>query len=115
MLEKLDFILELARNFNFTLKKIESRGESRHINSIPSDDVRDSRVVEDVCVFFTITNVVDDPLANFDTQIIDKIHEFSERTNDDVDVRVESSITIPTDVHTHDNDTNDTLILSVSQ
>jgi len=50
MLEKLDLILELARVCNFTLKRIESRGESRHINNVPSDDVRVSRAVEDVYV-----------------------------------------------------------------
>ena len=46
----------------------------------------DSRVFEDVYVSSTITSVVEDSLANFDTQIIDEIHEFSERTSDDVDV-----------------------------
>ena len=76
ILEKLDFILELARNFNFTLKKIKSRGESRHINSVPSDDVKDLRAVVNVYVSSTIISVVGDPLANFDTQIIDEIHEF---------------------------------------
>ena len=54
----------------------------------------------------TIISVVDDPLANSDTQIIDEIYEFSKNTSDDVDVRVESSILIPTDVHNND-DTSD--------
>ena len=61
----------------------------------------------DVYVFFTITSIVEDSLANFDTQIIDEIHEFFESTSDDVNVRVESNTPIPTDVHTHDNDTSD--------
>ena len=74
MLEKLDLILILAQDCNFTLKMIESRCESRHISSIPSDNVRDSRVVGNVYIFSTITSVVEDPLANSDTQIIDKIH-----------------------------------------
>ena len=106
VLEKLDFILGLVRDCNYILKRIESRGKSRHINSVLSDDVGESKVV-DVYVFSTITSVVENPLANSDTQIIDEIHEFSERTSDDVDVRVESSITIPTDVHTYDNDPSD--------
>ena len=66
MLQNLDFILMLARDCNSTLKRIESRGEIRHINSVPSDDVRDSRVVEDVYVSSTFTSVFEDPLANFD-------------------------------------------------
>ena len=107
MVEKLDLILRLAHDCNFTLKRIESQDESQHINSIPSDDVRDSRVVENIYVSSTITSVVEDPLANFDTQIIDKIYEFSDSTSDNVDVRVESSTIISTDSHTHDNDTCD--------
>ena len=50
MLDKLDFILRLVRDCNFTLKRIESRRESQRIDSVPSD-VRDLRVVEDVCDF----------------------------------------------------------------
>ena len=73
MLEKLDLIFGLPRDCNCTLKMIESRGESWHINNVPSDDVRYSRVVEDAYVSSTITSVLEKPLANFDTQ---KIHEF---------------------------------------
>ena len=46
MLEKLDLILKLAQDCNSTLKRIESRGENRHINSVPSDDAREPEVVE---------------------------------------------------------------------
>ena len=63
---------------------IKTRGENRHINNIPSDDVRDSRVVEDIYVSSTITSINENPIANSDTQIIDKIHEFSERISYDV-------------------------------
>ena len=42
MLEKLDLILRLDRDCNSILKRIESRG----IGSVPSDDVRESEVVE---------------------------------------------------------------------
>ena len=45
MLEKLDIILRLARDFNATLKRIELRDENRHINSVPSDDAREPKVV----------------------------------------------------------------------
>jgi len=77
-----------------------------HINSVPSDDVRDSRVVEYVYVSSTITSIIENPLANSYTQIADEIHEFYESTSDDIDVRVDSSTLIPIDVHTHDNDTS---------
>jgi len=83
MLEKLDLIIRLARDCNSTSKRIESGGESRHINNIPSDDVRYSRVVEDAYVSSTISSVFENPLDNFDTQ---EIHEFSESTSDNVDV-----------------------------
>ena len=94
MLKKLDLILELTLDYNSTLNMIESRGKNQHINSVPNDDVRDSRVVENVYLSSTITSVVEDPLANSDTQIIDKIHGFSESTSDNVNVRVESSTLI---------------------
>jgi len=80
MLEKLDLILVLARDCDSTLKRIESRGESWHINNVPSDDVRDSRVIKDVYVSFTVISVIEDLLTNSDTQISDEIHEFSEST-----------------------------------
>ena len=67
----------------------------------------ESRVIEKVYVSSPITSVVENPLANFDAQIIDEIHEFFESTSDDVDVRVESSTPIPIDIHTHDNNTTD--------
>jgi len=47
MLEKLDLIFRLARDCNFILKRIELRGESRHISSVPSDDVREPEVVDE--------------------------------------------------------------------
>jgi len=41
------------------------------------------------------------------SQFRNENHEFLKRTNDDLDVRVKSSTLVPTDVHTHDNDTSD--------
>ena len=46
MLEKLDLILRLARDCNSILKRIELLDESRHINSVPSDDVKEQDEVE---------------------------------------------------------------------
>ena len=39
--------------------------------------------------------------------IFDEDHQFFEGTEDDVDVRVEFSSPIHTDVHTHNSDTSD--------
>ena len=58
MLVKLDLILELIRDCNSTLKVIESRSKSGHINSVPSDDIRDKRVVEDIYVSSTILELL---------------------------------------------------------
>jgi len=72
---------------------------------VPNDNVDDSKVVEDVYV---------SPEAILTLQwlspvlpTLDEVHKFSEGTNDDVDVRVESSTPILTDVHAHNNDTDD--------
>ena len=80
MLEKLNRILDLVRDVNSTLKRIETLDESRDMNNVPSDDVRDSRVIKDVYVSFTVISVIEDLLTNSDTQISDEIHEFSEST-----------------------------------
>ena len=45
MLEKLGLILRLAQDCNATLKRIESQGENRHVNSVLSDDARESKIV----------------------------------------------------------------------
>ena len=47
MLETLYLILRLARDCNSTLKRIESRGEGRHISSISSDDGREPEVIDE--------------------------------------------------------------------
>ena len=47
MLEKLDLILRLALDCNSALERINSRDESRHINSVSSDDVREAKVVDE--------------------------------------------------------------------
>ena len=46
MLEKLDLILSLIRVCNSILERIALRGEIRHIDSIPSDGVREQEVVD---------------------------------------------------------------------
>jgi len=74
MLEKLDRMLKLARDINSILKRIESRGKNRHINSVPSDDVKDSKIIEEV----------------------DTVNK-----DNDVEASVEFSLPIPDDTHVH--------------
>ena len=78
--DKLGCILELVRDCNSTLKRIESRGKSWHINSIPSDDVRDSKIIEEV----------------------DIIHN-----DTDVEASIESSPPIPDDTYVYESSTSD--------
>ena len=75
---------------------------------MPNDIVDNSKVVENVYVSPKTTSVIDPIVIESCTLILDEVQEFSKGTNNDVDERVESSTPIPTDVHTHDNDTSDT-------
>jgi len=79
--------------------------KSRHVNVVPSDDVDDSRVVEDVYGSFEITSVVD-TLCDFSTPILDEIHISFEGTSDIANVLVESSTPIPDDIDVHEDDTS---------
>ena len=54
---------------------------------MPNGTVDDSKV-EDVYVSPEATNVIDPTVVVSCTPIIDEVHEFSEGTCDDVDVRV---------------------------
>ena len=47
ILEKLDFILKIAHDYNFTSKRIKSRGESQHISSVSSDYGKKSEVTDE--------------------------------------------------------------------
>ena len=62
---------------------------------MPSNDVDDSKVVEDVNVLSEIFAVVEDLLVNPDTPIIDESHVSSAGTSDIVDVLVDSSNPTP--------------------
>ena len=65
--------------------------ESRHVNIVPSNDVDDSKVVEDVHILFEISSVVEEFLVNSGAPIIDDSHVFSADISDVVDASVESS------------------------
>jgi len=94
MEEKIDLLLRQIHDFKSQLGRIESRLESRHGNIVPTDDVDDSRSIEDVYVLSKITSVVEDTLVDFDTSIIDEVHASSECTSDSKYELVESSIPI---------------------
>ena len=74
---------------------------------MPSDDVDDSRVVEDVYVPFKLTSVVEDTLVYSSTPILNKVHVSSEGTSDVVDALMESSTPISHDIYVHEDDTSD--------
>jgi len=74
---------------------------------VPSDDIDDSRVVEDVYVPFKLTSVVEDTLVYSSTPILNKVHVSSEGTSDVVDALMESSTPISHDIYVHEDDTND--------
>ena len=79
---------------------------------MPSDDIDDSRVVEDVYVPFKLTSVVEDTLVYSSTPILNKVHVSSEGTSDVVDALMESSTPITHDIYVHEDDT---VILSMYQ
>ena len=63
---------------------------------MPSDNVDDSKVVEDVNILSEIISIVENTLIDSDTSIIDKVHVFSNSTSDDVDEIVEFNMpTVP--------------------
>ena len=67
---KLDLILNLARDCNSTLKRIESRGENQHISSVPSDDVREQEVIDEA---EPEPEIVDEPVSEPDLKVVDKL------------------------------------------
>jgi len=71
---------------------------------VPSDDVDDSKVIEDVHIHSEISSVVEDPLVNPGTPIIDEKHVSFARTSDVVNVLMESSIRITNETNVYEND-----------
>ena len=71
--------------------------ESQHVRTVPTDEVDDSKVVEDVQVSSKTLNIIEDiAVDSVTTQIIDESHMSSDSANDDVDEIVEPHIpTVP--------------------
>jgi len=49
--------------------------ESQHVRTVPTDEVDDSKVVEDVQVPPKIVNIIEDIAVNSDTLIISTLRE----------------------------------------
>jgi len=60
-----------------------------YVKTVPTNDVDDSNVVEDVHVPFKIANIIEDISVVSDTLIIDEIHMSFDSASDDVDEIVE--------------------------
>jgi len=69
---------------------------------VPSNGVDDSKVVENVHVHFEIFSLIEDPLANLDTLIIDDSHVSSASTSNIVDVLVDSNTSTLDEVYIHE-------------
>jgi len=65
--------------------------ESQHVKIVPSDDVDNSKVVENVHVPSNTSSIIEDIIVGSDTLIIDEIYMSSNSTIDDVDEIVEPS------------------------
>ena len=59
--------------------------ESQHVTTMLTDDVDDSKVVEDVHVHFKATSIIEDITVSSDTPIIDEISVSSDSASDDMD------------------------------
>ena len=65
--------------------------ECQHIRTVSSNDVDDSKVVEDVHVPSKVANIIKDITVDFGTPIFDEIHVSSVSTSDDMNEIVESN------------------------
>ena len=72
------------------------------MNSVLGDDLRDSRVVEDVSVPSKITIIINDISIGSDTSILDEGHASYKGTSEVVDAMVKSSIPLTVNTHVHD-------------
>ena len=66
--------------------------ESRHVRIVSSNNVNDSKVVDDVNILLEITNIVKKILVDSCTPIIDEVHVSSDSTNNNANEIVESNI-----------------------
>ena len=73
----------------------------QHVRIVPSNDVNDSKVVENVYVPFKTASIVEDISVGSDTLIIKESHGYYEGTSE-VDAIIDSGTPLDVEVHTHD-------------
>jgi len=89
---KIDLTFKILVNAKAWCYKYERYGhydyqclsESQHVKTVPSDDVSNSKMIEDVHVSFKIASTIKNISVGSDTPIIDELHMSSDSTNDDV-------------------------------
>ena len=84
--------------------------ESR-VNIVSSNDVDDSKVVEDVRVPSEISSVVEKSLINSGASLIDESHVSSADISDVTDVSVKSSTLIPDDIIVSEDEPSEPIAL----
>jgi len=101
---KLDLTFKTLVNTNARCSQCEGYGhydyqcpsESQHVKTVPTNDVDDSKVVENVHVLSKTASIIEDIAVGSDTSIIDEIHKSSDSASDDVDEVVEPNTpTVP--------------------
>jgi len=80
---------------------------SWHVSIVLSDDVAESKVVEDVLVPFETTSIIEDISVGSDTPILDESHASYGGTSEIEDVIVETGTPLTVDAHVHE--TSDTV------
>jgi len=97
---KIDLTFKTLVNTNAWCFKCEGHGhydyqcpsESQHVRTVPSNDVDDSKVVEEVHVPSNTASIIKNISVSSDTLIIDEVHMSSNSTSDDVHKIVEINI-----------------------
>jgi len=70
----------------------QSPSKNQYVRTVPSDDVNDSKVVENVHIPSKTASIIENISVGSDTLIIDDVHMSSDGTSDDVDELVEPNI-----------------------
>jgi len=79
-----------VRDMNIMIINVPS--ENQHVRTVASDDVDDSKIVEDVHVSPKTASITGDILVGSSTPIFDEAHVSSDSTDDDMNDIVESNI-----------------------
>ena len=66
--------------------------KSQYVRTVPSDDVDDSKIVEDVHVLSKTASIIEDISVGSGTPIIDEVHMSFDSTSNDVDEIVKVNI-----------------------